>query len=191
MGNMKGAFGYFGDRWRLGLVVAACGLAAACPGQTEAGANPMKLRSSSFENGRPIPPRHTGDGADVSPPLFWSGAPVGTKGFALICDDPDAPMGTWVHWIIYGLPADAGELPQGVPAETSLPNGAMQGLNDFHKVGYGGPLPPPGRPHHYFFKLYALDTELTLVPRATKPQLLQAMQGHILAEAQLMGTYRR
>ncbi len=151
----------------------------------------MNLTSTAFGNGRPIPAKHTGEGADVSPPLSWDGAPAGTKSFALICDDPDAPMGTWVHWVIYDLPADTRGFPDSVPAEPTLANGARQGLNDSHHVGYSGPMPPPGRPHHYFFKLYALDTELTLPPRATKAALLRAMEGHILAEARLMGTYQR
>ena len=129
----------------------------------------MKLTSKAFEDGTTIPVQHTGDGADVSPPLQWGGAPPGTMGFALICDDPDAPMGTWVHWVIYGLPAAARELPEKVAQEES----------------------PPGKPHRYFFKLYALDAELPLKPRATKPELLRAMEGHILAQAQLVGTYRR
>jgi len=151
----------------------------------------MRLTSTAFEDGKTIPVRFTGFGADESPTLQWSGAPAGTRSFALICDDPDAPMGTWVHWVIYGLPATANELPEKTPAAESLPGGARQGLNDFRRVGYGGPLPPPGKPHRYFFKLYALDAELPLKARATKPELLRAMEGHILAEAQVMGTYQR
>ena len=151
----------------------------------------MKLTSTAFAEGQPIPANHTCDGADVSPPLQWSEAPPSTKSFALICDDPDAPVGTWVHWVIYGLPATASELPGMIAPTESLPNGAKQGLNDFRRVGYGGPCPPPGRPHRYFFKLYALDTELLLKPRATKQDLLRAMAGHILAETRLMGTYQR
>jgi Raf kinase inhibitor-like YbhB/YbcL family protein len=141
--------------------------------------------------GQPIPGKHTCDGPDVSPSLQWSEAPAGTKSFALVCDDPDAPMGTWVHWVIYGLPAAMRELPEMVATTERLPNGAKQGLNDFRRVGYGGPCPPPGGPHRYFFKLYALDTELPLQSRATKRDLLRAMSGHVLAEAQLMGTYQR
>lgn len=151
----------------------------------------MKLTSITFEEEKAIPTRYTGDGADISPPLQWSGAPDETKSFALICDDPDAPMGTWVHWVIHGLPAAAAGLPEGVVAVESLPDGGSQGLNDFHRIGYGGPLPPPGRPHRYFFKLYALDAGLPLKPRATKAELLRAMEGHILAQAQLMGIYQR
>jgi hypothetical protein len=166
-------------------------LAGAEPRQMEKEESTMKLTSSAFVEGQPIPANHTCDGTDVSPPLHWSAAPTGTRSFALICDDPDAPVGTWVHWVIYGLPATAGELPEMVAPTESLPNGARQGLNDFRRVGYGGPCPPPGGPHRYFFKLYALDIELPLKPRANKLDLVRAMAGHILAETQLMGTYQR
>ena len=151
----------------------------------------MKITSAAFEEGKPIPAKHTCDGDDVSPPLKWSDAPPATRNFALICDDPDAPVGTWVHWVIHGLPASATELGERIPASETLPNGAKQGVTDFKRVGYGGPCPPPGKPHRYFFKLYALDAELSLKPRATNKDLLKAMEGHILAEGSLMGTYQR
>ncbi|MBI3849061.1 MAG: YbhB/YbcL family Raf kinase inhibitor-like protein [Verrucomicrobia bacterium] len=151
----------------------------------------MKLTSETFAEGHPIPTKYTCDGADVSPPLQWSGAPPGTKSFALICDDPDAPMGTWVHWVLYGLPASISALPEKLPTSDKLPDGARQGITHFKRTGYGGPCPPPGTPHRYFFKLYALDTELALKPRVTKPDLLKAMQGHVLSEASLMGVYQR
>jgi Raf kinase inhibitor-like YbhB/YbcL family protein len=151
----------------------------------------MKLTSKGFGDGQPIPARFTCDGADISPPLEWSGAPAGAKSFALICDDPDAPMGTWVHWVLYGLPAGTNSLPEKTPKDDTLPNGARQGINDFQRTGYGGPCPPPGKPHHYHFKLHALDIELTLKARATKRDLLKAMKGHILAEAWLTGIYQR
>ena len=151
----------------------------------------MKITSTAFQDGQAIPVRYTGFDADVSPPLQWSGAPAATKGFALVCDDPDAPVGTWVHWVIYGLPAAASGLPEGVEASESLPDGARQGVNDFRRIGYGGPLPPAGKAHRYYFKLYALDAELALKPRATKAELLRAIQGHTLAEAQTMGTFQR
>lgn len=151
----------------------------------------MKLTSVAWMEGQAIPTKYTCDGADVSPPLTWSEAPAGTRSFALICDDPDAPAGTWVHWVIYGLPAAATALPEKIATTETLPDGAKQGVNDFRRVGYGGPCPPPGRPHRYHFKLYALDTALSLKPRATKADLLHAMAGHIVAEARLMGTFRR
>jgi Raf kinase inhibitor-like YbhB/YbcL family protein len=151
----------------------------------------MTLNSPAFQPGQPIPQKYACQGEDISPPLRWGNVPAGTQSLALICDDPDAPVGTWVHWVIYGIPASMAELPEKVPATETLPSGAKQGMNDFRRVGYGGPCPPPGGPHRYFFKLYALGTELSLKPRATKQDLLRAMQGHILAQAELMGTYQR
>jgi Raf kinase inhibitor-like YbhB/YbcL family protein len=154
-------------------------------------AGSMELKSSAFQNGAEIPPKYTCDANDVSPALSWDKAPAGTRVFALIADDPDAPVGTWVHWVLYDLPAETKELPEGIVATETLPNGAKQGVNDFRKVGYGGPCPPPGSPHRYFFKLYALDAPTNLKPRATKQQLLDALKGHVLGEAELMGRYKR
>lgn len=151
----------------------------------------MEIKSSAFGNGEMIPVKYTCDGADFSPSLEWTAGPAGTKSFALICDDPDAPMGTWVHWVIYDIPAAATMLAEGITREKDLPGGGTQGINDFRRTGYGGPCPPGGRTHRYFFKLYALDAALGLKPGITKDQLLKAMKGHVLAEAQLMGTYKR
>ncbi len=151
----------------------------------------LTLSSSAFNPGAEIPKQYTCEGKDVSPPLSWSGTPAGTKSFALIADDPDAPVGTWVHWVLYDLPANATELPQGVPPSETLPSGGTQGTNDFRKTGYGGPCPPPGKPHRYFFKLYALDAPTKLKARATKAEVLRAIEGHVLAQAELMGTYKR
>jgi Raf kinase inhibitor-like YbhB/YbcL family protein len=150
----------------------------------------MEIKSSAFGSGEMIAAKYTCDGADFSPPLEWTGSPAGTGSFALICDDPDAPMGTWVHWVIYDIPPTATMLAEGITREKDLPGGGTQGINDFRKIGYGGPCPPGGT-HRYFFKLYALDATLGLKPGITKDQLLKAMRGHILAEAQIMGTYRR
>jgi Raf kinase inhibitor-like YbhB/YbcL family protein len=150
----------------------------------------MEIKSSAFGSGEMIAAKYTCDGADFSPPLEWSGGPAGTKSLALICDDPDAPMETWVHWVIYNIPPTAAILAEGITREKELPGGGTQGVNDFRKIGYGGPCPPAGT-HRYFFKLYALDAMLGLKPGITKDQLLKAMRGHILAEAQLMGTYKR
>lgn len=172
-------------------VLLAAGVAAAEARKSERQTYTMKLTSSAFVDGQPIPRKYTCDGVDVSPPLAWNLAPAGTRSFALICDDPDAPVGTWVHWVIYGLPATATGLPEMVAPVEVLPDGARQGLNDFRKIGYGGPCPPPGPPHHYHFKLYALDEDVPLPPRATKRDLLRAMEGHVLAETQLVGTYQR
>ena len=126
-----------------------------------------------------------------SPPLHWSEPPEGTQSLALICDDPDAPVGTWVHWVLFNLPAETRELEEGLPTTETLSNGAKQGKNDFGKIGYGGPAPPKGKPHRYFFKLYALDKAVDLSPGATKAKLVEAMKGHILAEGQLVGKYGR
>lgn len=150
----------------------------------------MKLESSAFASGQPIPQKHTCDGQDQSPALSWSEAPQGAKSFALIADDPDAPMSTWVHWVIFNLPPQTHALPEGVP-NTDSAAGGTQGRNDFGKTGYGGPCPPPGKPHRYFFKLYALDSALALKAGAKKADLEKAMQGHIIGQAELMGTYQR
>jgi len=151
----------------------------------------VELISPAFKDGGTIPSKYTCDGDDVSPPLEWSNVPEDTKSLALICDDPDAPMGTWVHWVLYGLPADTTSLPEGVPTNEAIEGVALQGTNDFKRIGYGGPCPPPGKPHRYFFKLYALDTELDLKPGAKKKDLEKAMKGHVLAKGQLVGRYQR
>jgi len=150
----------------------------------------IKITSPAFEEGGMIPEVYTCDGIDISPPLKWSSVPQGTKTLALICDDPDAPIGTWVHWVIYNIPGDISELPENIPPEQEIKNGGIQGMNDSRKIGYGGPCPPGGT-HRYFFRIYALDTEVDLQPGATKSQLLNAMEGHILAKGQLMGRYSR
>jgi Raf kinase inhibitor-like YbhB/YbcL family protein len=151
----------------------------------------MTLSSSGFSNGGDIPKIFTCDGADVSPALSWSAAPPGTRGFALIADDPDAPVGNWTHWVLYDLPSTTTSLPQNISKVDEPPSGGRQGRNDFRKIGYGGPCPPPGKPHRYFFKLYALDRELNLKAGAGKKEVEQAMQGHILAQTELMGRYGR
>ena len=150
----------------------------------------LTLLSPAFADGGEIPGKFTCDDSDISPALGWSGIPDETKSLALIVDDPDAPGQTWVHWVMYDIPASDSALAEGIPPEPELPNGARQGVNDFGKYGYGGPCPPSGV-HRYFFKLYALDTVPTLPDRATKQQLLDAMEDHILAQTQLMGTYSR
>lgn len=161
------------------------------------GGNAMALNLSStvFTANGTIPKAYTCEGKDVSPPLQWTGAPDQTKSFALIMDDPDAPPGTWVHWVIYDIPADTKELAEALEKKESLVKGIKQGLvwgvDDFSKVGYFGPCPPPGKPHRYFFKLYALDVLLNLPAKASKPELTKAMQGHILAETSLVGLYGR
>ena len=150
----------------------------------------FELVSSAFKVGDSIPRRYTCEGEDLSPPLHWTVPPAATKSFVMIADDPDAPAGTWVHWVIYDLPLDLRGLTEGVPPKDRLPNGSLQGLNDFKRVGYGGPCPPPGKPHRYYFTLYALDVALNLKPGKTKAQVLDACK-NILAEAQLMGRFGR
>lgn len=147
---------------------------------------PFDLTSSAFAQGERIPTKYTCDGEDISPPLQWRNPPQGTQSFALIMDDPDAPVGTWVHWVLFNLPADTQELPE----QTTLPAGAQDGKNSWGRTGYGGPCPPSGT-HRYFFKLYALDTTVNLTASTDKAQLLRAMEGHILAQAEVMGTYSR
>jgi len=150
----------------------------------------IKITSTAFSEGSMIPKRYTCDGEDISPPLGWSGVPEGTKSLALICDDPDAPMGIWVHWVLFNIPASVKDLPDSLPPAEALENGAKHGENDFGKLGYGGPCPPGGT-HRYYFKLYALDMQITLKSGITKAQLLKAVEGHILAEGQLVGKYKR
>jgi Raf kinase inhibitor-like YbhB/YbcL family protein len=167
-----------------------------CPGQSKNQTNTIKeggemeIKSSAFKEGELISRKYTCDNIDISPPLEWSQIPDGTKTFALICDDPDAPMGTWVHWVLFNLPGNILELPENVQKLEVLKNRARQGKNDFGKIGYGGPCPPSGT-HRYYFKIYALDKELDLKPGITKKELLKAMEGHTLAEGQLMGKYKR
>jgi Raf kinase inhibitor-like YbhB/YbcL family protein len=150
----------------------------------------MKLTSSAFTEGAMIPAKYSCDGQDISPPLAWTALPDGAKSLALICDDPDAPIGTWVHWVAFNLPSDTTGLPEGVPAEKTPKTGGVQGTNSGRRIGYGGPCPPSGT-HRYFFKLYALDNSLSLASNATAKDVQAAMKGHILAEAQLMGRYKR
>ena len=149
------------------------------------------FRSSVLHDGERIPKQYTCEGPDVSPPLAWTEPPPGTKSLALTVDDPDAPRGMWVHWVLYNLLPQTQGLPEHVPKDITLLHGTLQGVNDFGQVGYGGPCPPPGASHRYVFALYALDEVVNLPPRATKAQLEQAMKGHLLAQARLSGLYQR
>jgi hypothetical protein len=150
----------------------------------------LKVTSPAFKSGEMIPKKYTCDGEDVSPPIEWSGIPDGTNSVALICDDPDAPMGTWVHWFIFNMPPDTRSLPEGAGREKVSVNGAVIGINDSREIGYGGPCPPSGV-HRYYFRIYALDKTLDLKQGAAKKDLLKAMEGHILARGELMGKYKR
>lgn len=153
--------------------------------------NDMQLSTSAFLPRGDIPAKFTCDGSDVSPGLRWTAPPDGTQSFALVMEDPDAPRRTWVHWVLYDLPGSERELPEGVSPEEMLPSGARQGRNDLRKIGYGGPCPPAGAAHRYYFRLYALDTTLELRANATRADVDRVMHGHILARAELMGRYRR
>jgi Raf kinase inhibitor-like YbhB/YbcL family protein len=168
------------------FVCAALGL-----GQTRGGGMSFQIASASFSPGGTIPKKFTCDGPDSSPQLSWKDAPTQTQTFALIMDDPDAPAGTWVHWVLYNLPATTKELPEAVEKQEQLSSGALQGRNDFRKIGYGGPCPPQGNPHRYHFKLYALDSKLNLKAGASKAEVENAMQGHILGQTELVGRYGR
>lgn len=152
----------------------------------------IKITSNNFENNQTLPIDQTCDGRNISPQLSWGNVPTATKSFSIICDDPDAPSRTWVHWVIFNIPAQETSLAEHVTTDKQLANGALQGINDFGKIGYGGACPPQGHgTHRYFFKIYALDTKLDLQPGITKQELEQAMQGHILATGELVGIYSR
>jgi len=150
----------------------------------------IKVTSPAFQHGGMMPRQYSGFAEDMSPPLQWESIPEGTQSLALICDDPDAPVGTWVHWVVWNIPASAMGLAEKVPTDPNLPDGSRQGITDFRRPGYGGPTPPSGT-HRYFFRVYALDTQLNLPAKATKADLLKAMQGHILGQGELMGKYGR
>jgi len=172
-------------------VLALAGLSAC----GEGGKSMFQLTSPAFKHKATIPKAYTCEGRDASPELHWSGQPAKTRSFSLIMDDPDAPMGTWVHWVLYDIPAGYASLPEDVPKQErvleSAKHGASWGIETFSRAGYGGPCPPPGKTHRYMFKLYALDVVLGLPARVTKEALLKAMKGHILAQSELIGTYKR
>ncbi len=151
----------------------------------------LELKIPAFAKGGEIPKRHTCDGADLSPALSWNGVSPAALSLAVIVDDPDAPRGTWTHWLIWNIPAHLTALPEGVPPQEVLENGARQGRNDFDRIGYGGPCPPPGKAHRYFFKLYALGAKLDLKTGASRQELERAMKRHVLAQAEWVGTFRR
>lgn len=151
----------------------------------------FELTSEAFEHEGKIPVTYTCDDEDFSPPLTWSDVPEGTESFALICEDPDAPNGTWSHWVLYNIPADRDTLPSNLMPGPKLPWGGKHGVNDFGNMEYGGPCPPPGKPHRYYFRMYALDEPLDLEPGATRQEVLDAMTGHMLGQAELMGRYQR
>ncbi len=169
-------------------LLASCGAKEQPPEEREMA---LSITSTAFKEGGKIPDRYTCQGQDISPPLTWSKPPEGTQSFALIMDDPDAPGGVFTHWVIFNIPSDSRGLPEAVPTQDKLPSGAVQGKNDFSRIGYSGPCPPPGRAHQYKFTLYALDQPSDLKAGVSKKQILNAMQGHVLAQCQLMGVYQR
>jgi Raf kinase inhibitor-like YbhB/YbcL family protein len=187
----------FETKRRLAVLILGCGilpLAMTSISQAAESTNKVSinLTSSAFAEGAAIPEEYTCQGKNISPPLKWSGVPSETRSLAFIMDDPDAPMGTWVHWVLYDLAPSMTDLPEGLSAREHIaPGSGKEGSNDFKHLGYGGPCPPAGKPHRYFFKLYALDTTLDLKPGAKKKDLERAMEKHILAQGQLMATYKR
>lgn len=176
----------------IGVALSGCGPSPAATETPPRGGQAMvfNLSSPAFNQGAAIPRKYTCDGEDLSPPLQWTEPPADTRSLALISDDPDAPVGTWVHWVVYNLPAGIRSLPEGASPAAGLPQGGVHGQNSWRRLEYGGPCPPSGT-HRYFFKLYALDITLELGPGAGKKELLGAMEGHVLAQAELMGTYSR
>lgn len=152
---------------------------------------PLIVQSSAFTARAVIPKEYTCDGEDLSPDLNWADPPVGVESFAIICDDPDAPGGDWVHWVIYDIPSDVRSVPKGIDDLPTLPDGSIQGRNDFNRIGYNGPCPPSGKPHRYQYKLYALDKQVGLPLGATKTEILKVIKGHIKSEGLLIGTYKR
>lgn len=183
---------------RLGVLLACAALGVAgiatmrlIQAQAAEVAQSIRLVSPAFAAGQSIPADYTCDGRDISPPLSWSGAPAGTRSLALICEDPDAPCGLWTHWVIYSLPGNMTELPEGVRPVEIPPSGGRQGMNSFKHIGYGGPCPPVGRAHRYFFKIYALDDNVSLGTKASRADLIHALKGHAIAEGELMGTFQK
>ena len=174
----------------LTLTVSAIFLAASVLAAKDSPEN-LELKTTAFRPGGVIPTQHTCSGADISPALSWNQPPTRTRSFVLIVDDPDAPAGTWVHWVVYNLPAAARQLPERIPSGDVVTGGGKQGVNDFSRHGYGGPCPPPGQPHRYFFRLYALDMVMSLRAPVHRKDVDSAMKGHILAQAELMGTFGR
>jgi Raf kinase inhibitor-like YbhB/YbcL family protein len=177
------------------LILTAAGVAVCFAGGLQAKKGAMRMdtivmTSTAFKDKAPIPSAHTCDGADVSPPLTWSSIPAAGKSIVLIVDDPDAPMGTWVHWVVYDLPPSLVSLEENIPKTDTVPGGGKQGRNDFKRVGYNGPCPPGGT-HRYFFKIYALDTMLNLPSGKTKQEVEKAMKGHIVGKGELVGTYKK
>jgi len=182
----------YGARWILrNLAATSLLMATASASPAMAQESRFMIESAAFAQGGTIPRAHTCTGADTSPPMSWKGVPASAKAIAMVVDDPDAPSGTWVHWVIFDVPADLTRLDEGVPKTADLPSRARQGVNDFGRLGYNGPCPPPGPPHHYHFRMFALDSRLDLPANATAAQLEAAIKGHVVATGELVGTFGR
>jgi Raf kinase inhibitor-like YbhB/YbcL family protein len=151
----------------------------------------LSVKTPAFEPGGKIPKKNTGEGVDVSPRLEWSSVPAAARSIVVICDDPDAPGGTWTHWVLFNLPRTTTSLEEGMPADPERADGSRHGINDWKHPGYRGPMPPPGKPHRYFFRVYALDCVLGLAAGAARQQVLDAIEGHVVAEGEVIGTYQR
>jgi Raf kinase inhibitor-like YbhB/YbcL family protein len=173
------------------FLTGACSQQASEPSGPEDAVTGLQISSPAFANGEQIPVNYTCDGEDISPALEWGGVPENAHSLVLIVDDPDAPTGTWLHWLIYDIPGNVDGLPEGAASNPAIARIGSQGQNDFSKTDYGGPCPPGGPAHHYYFRLYALDELLNLPPESTRSDVEAAMKTHILAEAQLMGVYGR
>ena len=181
----------FETKRRLAVLIPLMAVTLSYQAAETANRSGIAISSSAFADSASIPEQYTCKGKNISPPLNWSGVPFEAKSVALIMDDPDAPVGTWVHWVLYDLSPSTNSLPEDVPTSQSIPGGAKQGVNDFKHLGYGGPCPPAGKPHRYFIKLYALDKMLDLKPGATKKDVERAMEKHIISQGQLIGIYKR
>jgi Raf kinase inhibitor-like YbhB/YbcL family protein len=177
--------------FKLALLSLIILLAAGCISKEEIHMENISISSEGFKSGDVIPDIYTCKGKDISPSFSWKGIPAGTKSIALIMEDPDAPGATFVHWVLYNVPAQTQKLPEGMPHDKILADGSIQGMTDFGRTGYGGPCPPPGKLHRYYFKIYALDSMIDLAPGASKKRLENEMVGHILAKGEVMGTYKR
>lgn len=188
--SLLGLCSVLGSSVLLMMPAASCGSFPSHPRAQASSATDFRIESTDLKQGENMPKKFTCEGDNVSPDLRWTTPPAGTHSFALIVDDPDAPSGTWVHWVIYDLPAAQRELPGGQPKQDRVIGGARQGRNDFGRIGYSGPCPPAGSAHRYYFKLYALDIQLALQPGASKQDVLEAAKGHVLATAQLMARFK-
>jgi Raf kinase inhibitor-like YbhB/YbcL family protein len=189
-GNIPGQF-FWANVVLLFFSLASCRSAPPASSAQKANPNQILVTSTAFTDGSPIPAKFSCQGKNVSPPLEWTALPQGIRSAAILCEDPDAPGGTFTHWVLYDIPPTVKRLTENTPKLEVLPNSAKQGLNDFEQTGYGGPCPPPGKPHRYYFRIFALDLESPLKPATKRDELLRIVKGHVLGEGKLMGTFKR